>query len=261
MICRLCGTANKWFLARRFHKPDKYEAYAGIEPPICRSWLRCLSCGLYQSRATYDTAKLVKLYENGYRNEDFRGQTIRETFYNIYELPLSKSENKQRFNWFAGAARENPSYILDIGSGLGVWPALLKDHGFRVECVEINEQSIEFIQEELDIPCLYEIPEYGKFDAVSCIHVLEHIGDPESFLKDIAGILKVGGQLFLEVPDAAVFNLLPDDHDDLNSMHFYFFDTATLYQMVEYARFMVNDISRIQNARGAYRIMMLAEKC
>jgi SAM-dependent methyltransferase len=57
-----------------------------------------------------------------------------------------------------------------------------------------------------------EVPEV--FDAVSFIHVLEHIPSPRRVLMDVYEKLKVGGYLVIEVPDCSrnPFMLLVADH-------------------------------------------------
>ena len=262
MICKVCGS-TKWLRIRQYNKPDKYESYVGIGPPVCRRWMRCLSCGLYQAFRSYPLEKLLPIYTDGYRSGDFRGETIEETFQRIVDLPPEESENVYRIRWLT--QRISRCSLLDIGSGFGIFPYVMKLRGYASFCIEPNEQSSTFIQKHLGLPCLPEffantVYEPKAFDCVSVIHVLEHIEDPESFLVDVKKVLKPDGKLFVEVPDAVEFDYLSDGHDEFNSCHTLFFDVPTLYRLVEYSGFKVKDVHRVHHEkRNLSRILMLAE--
>lgn len=54
----------------------------------------------------------------------------------------------------------------------------------------------------------------GPYDAVTLLHVLEHVPDPAAFLADLAPVLRDGGFMWVQVPNAAVAtnDLLVFDH-------------------------------------------------
>jgi methionine biosynthesis protein MetW len=43
----------------------------------------------------------------------------------------------------------------------------------------------------------------GRFDAVTCVAVLEHVFDPAALVRELARVLKCEGQLVVEVPNIA----------------------------------------------------------
>jgi 2-polyprenyl-3-methyl-5-hydroxy-6-metoxy-1,4-benzoquinol methylase len=151
--------------------------------------------------------------------------------------------------------------VLDVGAGLGVFLFELLCHG-KVCAVEPNKQSQRFLKDRLCVSCfdsLYEVP--TTHDVVSCIHTLEHVEDPESFLLNLGAVTQSGGRLFLEVPDAKEFDYLPPDHDEFNSCHCTFFTPETLMWLVQDAGFKVTDLHMVRTkARDLSRIMLLAEK-
>lgn len=266
MICKLCGD-TRMLKVRQVNKPDKYEMYVGISAPVCRSWYRCLSCGLYnQLHRTYPLDELMPIYTNGYRDEDFRDETLDETFRKIRDLPPQESENRYRVRWLLQRIHGKHS-LLDIGSGFGIFPYTMKWHGFDVTCLEPNKASAAFINGKLKMIChnaFFEdaVKWLPKCKVVSAIHVLEHTKDPEGFLKDIGHVMQPEGLLFLEVPDAEEFSTLPEDHDEFNSTHLYFFDVSTLFRLVEYAGFRVRDIHRVHHkTRDLKRILLVGDKC
>ena len=216
-------------------KPDKYEKWVGLED-IKRLWVRCEDCGFYWQLRNYPLSKLEKIYENGYRNADFRGETIKEAYNRIESYRLThESENEERYVWFARNIKfKEARKVLDVGSGIGVWPKILSDAGFDVTCVDTNRDSVDFISQELGMSCCYDLRDVnGYFDTVTLIHVLEHILDIDGFLEQVRLRLRKGGYLFVEVPESSEFETLDKDHDEFNSCHQWFFDTQGLSRVLE----------------------------
>lgn len=111
--------------------------------------------------------------------------------------------------------------ILDVGSGLSIWPFFLASKGFDVTCIDPAEHSkIKDISNQLNIPIHvfpYDITEAidefeaKPFDIVTCLSVFEHIEDDTKAIQNIAKMLKPGGVLYsivdfyskyIEYPDA-----------------------------------------------------------
>jgi len=214
---------------------DKYQKL--IQHTGNRTWKRCTNCGLYTQHHNLSDTNLKHIYES-YRNREIRIEKVKDTFKKITSLPPSQSENMYRWSWFASQVDSNNyDTVLDIGSGLGVWPYLLTKAGYIVTCVEPNRDSAKFINDELKIPCtcaFFNPRQYGTFDIVTIIHVLEHMRDPVKFLRDIKRYnLSTTGLLFIEVPDDCEIDDLNWDHDEYNSCHHFMFNLTTLSTLVE----------------------------
>ena len=242
-------------VASQYDKPDKYEDWVGIKN-VNRTWVQCLECGFYRQLRNYPLEDLETIYKEGYRNKHFRSMPIDECFKIL--TSIKNSENERRYLWFARNARfDQARRVLDVGSGIGVWPWILNRAEYDVACVEENIHSIEFIN-SLGIPCTSEIQGDG-FDTITLVHVLEHIEGPDKFLKMLRGRLRPGGYLFVEVPDAIEFEYLPLNHDEFNSCHCSFFDISSLYRLLERNGFQVTDMHREHyEGRNLSRIMCLA---
>ncbi len=262
MICPVCGK-DRWEFERKYHKLDKYEEWCGIPEPICRAWYKCLSCGHYKARHSYDTRALEHIYTNGYRSVDFRGTSIEDEFKRIQNIPYRFSENRQRLEWVETFIRPMHT-VLDVGAGLGVFLDGLGIPRDNKYAVEPNKDSAEFITNTLGIPCL-EAFYIGwmldkRFDWLTCIHTLEHQQDPEQMLLSFKDNLKASGRIYLEVPDATEFDSLDSDNDEFNSTHLHFFTLASLCQLVEACGYNITNLRRIRyTPRNLERIMMVAE--
>jgi len=251
--CVICG-GNPRKTKFGYTKPDKYEKWVGIEN-VKRLWVRC-ECGFYWQLRNYPLSRLEKIYVDGYRDPGFRGETIAEAYKRLRYI--KESENEERYFWFASRLSFKKSRkVLDIGSGVGVWPAILKAADYEVTCVETNTDSIDFIYDHLGIKCYRNLSNVGgTFDTVSLIHVLEHIEDIDGFLKAVRK--KLRGYLFVEVPDSEEFELLDKDHDEFNSCHVNFFDMASLYRVLKRNGFKPFDASKVRyKSRGLTRLLML----
>jgi SAM-dependent methyltransferase len=256
MKCLVCH--NKQFhTIFSYDKPDKYEKWVGIEN-INRSWVQCVNCGFYMQIRDYDLEILEGIYRNGYRDKKFRGESISKAFDRI--MAIKDNENQARFIWFAmNKSYEDSKCVLDIGSGIGVWPAILKTAGYDVNCVEENELSIEFIQDRLGFFCYSDIDCVDKqYDTVSLIHVLEHISKPDDFLKVVKQKIKPSGSVFIEVPDSIEFSYLNKNHDEFNSCHVCFYDMSSLYRLLTRNGFTVVDMHEEKTMRSLSRIMAIA---
>ena len=255
MKCSLCECSVLEF-SHSCDKPDKYEKWMGITD-IKREWLHCPRCGLWHQIRNYPLSELEEIYEEGYRDADFRGESIKQAFDRI--MAIKDSENDIRVRWVLKTALA-PRTLLDIGSGIGVFPYAMKEKGIHAWCTEENLHSLGFIN-SLGLTCVKGIPYYAKFEMVSIVHVLEHIQDPVSFLKDLHKVLQINGKLFIEVPDAEAFDWLDIDHDDFNSCHTHSYNVSTLYGILKKSGYDVTDMHRqFYPERKLSRIMGIWKK-
>jgi 2-polyprenyl-3-methyl-5-hydroxy-6-metoxy-1,4-benzoquinol methylase len=131
--------------------------------------------------------------------------------------------------------------LLEIGSGLGYLLAAFRKEGWDVLGVEPYFQGCRYAREELGIEVknaileTAEIPD-GSFDVVLLNHVIEHLDNPLSTLREVNRVLKPGGHLVIETPryDTLSFKLLGHRERSTNCIgHIYFFTTRTLKNVYE----------------------------
>lgn len=201
-----------------------------------------------------------KLYTNGYRSVKMRSATVHDEFHRI--LASGQSENFYRVSWILD--RVKPESLLDIGSGLGLFPYEMtrRSHGIHVDCFEPNSDSHEFISEHLGLSCCNDFyrPNVFKrmYDLVSLVHVLEHVNNPVELLSNIK--LDSNEWVYIEVPDSTEFDYLDPDHDDFNSTHHWFFSPEHIIMLLKRCDFVVDSLHTHITERGLSRIMVLAKK-
>ena len=95
--------------------------------------------------------------------------------------------------------------FLDIGCAAGYFLNLARKYGYDVYGVEISKFASSFAREKFKLNVFNGELEDAKFkddyfDVVSAANVLEHVDDPEKFLKEIRRIIKKDGLLIIDVP-------------------------------------------------------------
>lgn len=111
--------------------------------------------------------------------------------------------------------------ILEIGAGTGHTARALLGEGYRkLSLGEIHRSGLLYAKqyglEELYQFDLRSPPFRDHFDVVSLFDVLEHIGEDDRALRNIAGMLKQSGRIILTVP---AHQWLWSRIDELSSHH------------------------------------------
>ncbi|HMU32518.1 MAG TPA: class I SAM-dependent methyltransferase [Pyrinomonadaceae bacterium] len=96
--------------------------------------------------------------------------------------------------------------ILDVGVGRGEILLVAKERGWDVSGVEPSETFADYAEKHTGARIWRqpvedaELPD-GEFDVIILGAVLEHLYDPDKVIENIARALKVGGLLYLDVPN------------------------------------------------------------
>ena len=97
--------------------------------------------------------------------------------------------------------------IVDVGCGGGILAEALARRGARVTGIDLSELSLKIAREhaaaggldidyrDMDVEAL-AATEAGRFDAVTCMEMLEHVPRPDQVIAACARLLKPGGVAF-----------------------------------------------------------------
>lgn len=204
--CRFCSGAEHRHLAT-FTAPPAGETDFGIADYRRELW-QCTACGHIINRYEFS---LQNIYDAGYVDATY-GEKMQATFAKILALPPDASDNRQRvrrINEFAAAIGHSPGSALDIGSGLGVFPAALKETGWSCTALDPDPRTTQHIEAACGVPTItgdfltLQLPSDNarRFSLITLNKVIEHVTDPIAMLKRVSGWLRPGGLVYVELPD------------------------------------------------------------
>ncbi len=272
-------------LVFEYDAPDRYEVAIGVEHKgYWRQLRRCRGCGsLLQAGGS---GRIEDVYESEYRSDGFRDESQGSLFDRIVSLPRPESENIARTDMLCNdlSALLNPDKairMLDIGSGLGVFPWAMATRfpHWRIATVDPDRGSCDLLQSKIaeslgaghnvvskaafhaagafkDSPGLAG----GRFDLVTLLHVLEHLLDPNDFLDNVVADLEDDGLLYVEVPDALSTHLHGKDHDRFNSCHYFLPSERGLGSLLGRHGLEVVVARRVRTKRGAINLTCVAAR-
>ena len=112
-----------------------------------------------------------------------------------------------------------PDTVIDVGCGNGAALRTFSEKlpGAKLWGAELSDRNEPRLRDIPNFQSLFStsIRDISRrFDAVTSIHVLEHVLDPVQFLSDCAGLLGTDGVMLVEVPDVETspFDLIIADH-------------------------------------------------
>jgi len=134
-----------------------------------------------------------------------------------------------------------PGRILDVGCNRGLLLVAAQSRGWQPIGIELSSVAAQIARERYgltvygDSTCLTELE---AFDLITCWHVLEHLHEPLSFMRELAAALKPQGVLEIQVPAYRFREQFIEQQQAgslLNVVHTLHFTAATLIQLVQQA--------------------------
>jgi SAM-dependent methyltransferase len=188
--CPLCGATTV-----RLVIPTSIPSAAGVPYRV----VACTACGLRYTRPLPSAAELEALYPPGYHTNNSPRLWSRD----FPRVVLERWVMWERRRDLTGLPRGR---VLDVGCGNGRFLASLKVRGWTVQGTDTSAPGCE-VSRSRGIPVHHGdlagggFPD-GSFDVVTLWHVLEHVAEPLTELAEIRRILRPGGRLVVQVPDA-----------------------------------------------------------
>ena len=176
--CPVCGGKGEFEFAAR-HKEGEFDGIIKID--VCKN----CDTSYHNPRMTEESLK--DYYASGtYRT--FPGRAFKPEVKTI--------GNKNRVNYWQSVFEFNPKRYLDYGCSQGYMLQAVKEKfGSEVVGYDVYNDPgalMPIITDKNEIT--------GKFDLISCIHVLEHLYNPMAELTWMASKLEENGTIVIEIP-------------------------------------------------------------
>lgn len=199
--CVACGTREVTTL---FHATDR------LYRTTDKSFLlvECQRCKLIRLYPKPNPEELATYYPSDYWHNDSGGRiTEIEEFYR-------RLVSLDHIRFLEGAiASAQGGTVMDVGCGGALLLRMLRERGHKVlgSDFSLDAASIAWKQNGVPAFCgtLSQAPlADGSIGVLSMFHVLEHLYQPDEYLLAAHRLLKPGGRLVIQVPNAASWQFL-----------------------------------------------------
>jgi glycosyltransferase involved in cell wall biosynthesis len=125
----------------------------------------------------------------------------------IYKKADPYSSHAQILKWID---EERPAEVLEVGTATGYLSSEMTKRGCAVTGIEQDPEMAELARpvcREMLVGNVetMELDGLGRYDAIICGDVLEHLRDPRAVLQKLSRFLKPGGRILISLPNVANF--------------------------------------------------------
>ena len=260
-LFRFCKS-NK-VLIKQFNRPPKGETNFGFLP-YNRSLWQCTGCQHITNKHNFNID--TTFYKKTYQRTTYK-EKARSRFTDLMSLPREQSDNRQRVNFIDNfwndTQKNKEKSCLDVGSGLGVFPAVLKELNWDCVAIEPDPEACEIIREQIGIEVLsgdlMERQNIGEFNLICFNKVLEHTQNPKEMLLQSTSHLKSGGLLYIELPDGeTALKESGPDREEFFVEHFDAYSRKSLELLMNSVRFKILTIDQVYEPSGKFTLRAFA---
>jgi SAM-dependent methyltransferase len=206
---------------------------------------------------------LSDLYEGAYVDANYQNKSgLRKTFDRIIGLPHDRSDNVGRIDHITNFLRSlthrtSCNTLLDVGSGLGVFPFGMKLAGWECTSIDPDLRSVEHIQSlgiEAQQGDFMNYASDNVYPLITFNKVLEHVLNPVIMLQKCKGNLTPAGLVYVEVPDGEMAEAGGPEREEFCVDHHHIFSATSLSMLADQAGFSVLQIQRLQEPSTKYTL-------
>ncbi len=205
------------------------------------SFVLCLNCGIIRENPRISKDTIEIFYEKFYRDlKKFSFSKLKQTSkIGYFEQTYIKETERGKIilNYINKYTPLKAGLIFDFGTGTGGTLKSFKDAGFEIFGIDINEDFLNYgLKKGLNLKkgSIDELKNYPKkANLIIASHILEHLHELDSYLKEIRECLEEDGYLIVLLP--GLMNI-QDRGENLLSLfiieHLYYFTLPTLTKIL-----------------------------
>ncbi len=214
--------------------------------------LQCDECGLVYLSST-DHIKKEHYEESGMHDDGLNiNNWLKET----------DKDDERRFQFIK--EKITNKNVLDFGCGVGGFLEKAKTVAKTVVGVELERALQPSFKQRLLTVFSDLTSVRGSYDVITAFHVVEHLSDPATTLKDLSALLSLGGEIIVEVPNSedallTLYNNKNFQNFTYWSQHLYLYNAQTMKILVKKAGLKLNWVKHIQRYSLANHLYWLAK--
>jgi 2-polyprenyl-3-methyl-5-hydroxy-6-metoxy-1,4-benzoquinol methylase len=163
-------------------------------------------------------------------------------------LRATEQDDQRRFEMLKVSLADKR--VLDFGCGAGGFLSKARASARDVCGIEPERRIQEYWDGKIPLHSSLDAVA-GEFDLITAFHVIEHLVDPRTMLRDLAGRLASGGRLVVEVPNSddallTLYQCEPFQRFTYWSQHLFLFNASTLRTLALQAGLRVVAIEQYQ---------------
>ena len=256
--CQICRSDARSLVAAFDQRPEGETEFHF--PRYHRELWRCDTCGHFQNHHSFD---LSRLYQGAYSQATY-GERLRANFEKVMALPPDRSDNRQRAIYIDEFWRLNGGRgareLVDVGSGLAVFPAAMRERGWRCFAIDPDpaaaRQARELAGAEAVAGDFFALEPPRRFALVTFNKVLEHVPDMVAMLERAKRWLAEDGLIYVELPDgeAAITDPLGAAREEFFVEHYCAFSAASYALLAHQAGLVLQRADRVREPSGKYTL-------
>lgn len=157
-------------------------------------------CGFTQSVPSADAIGPYYQSDKYISHSDTRKGLVSRLYHQVRKLTLW-----QKYHLITRQLGKATGTLLDVGTGMAVFPAFMQSKGWKVTALEpdaaTREKASQLHRLEILAPEAMTLMGPHQYDVITLWHVLEHVHDLNGYLRQFHTLLKPGGLLLIAVPN------------------------------------------------------------
>lgn len=263
--CPMClGRQLRVHFIYERHPPGefKFDFLEGDE--YRRELHRCDQCGHF---IEWINADMGQLYSGDYVEKVWGGRDgVRRAFERINALHPEQSDNIGRVAYiqsFLPSRTCERLRLLDVGTGLGVFPYRMKQAGWNCTAIDLDETLIAHVRNSVGIDArvadVTTAGDLGTFDLITFNKVLEHVGDPIQMLKSVKRLLSQSGIVYVELPDGEAAAVEGQSREEFLLGHIHVFSFASFALLIARAGLELVTCQRLREPSSKFTLRGMAK--